>query len=104
MKTSYKPFGLRSEQRVNQPTGEVLSGDQEITGTISSVENKFTQFGNRPVMWVASGRRKYYGTVPKALRGCHAGDVVTFTAAVNPMIDDKFAGFYKKPRLARKLR
>jgi hypothetical protein len=83
---------------------EVQGGTYEVTGEITRMEHKHNPYNgtvDRQVMWVTSGGLRYWGTTPRPLWHCEAGDVVTFTADFEQSPDNPSVGFFKRPRKAR---
>lgn len=77
------------------PTGRIV-----VEGTVVSTKTQSTQFGITYKMLVkhASGY-KVYGTIPSSI-SVQKGDVVTFTATVEPSNDDRTFGFFSRPAKA----
>jgi hypothetical protein len=74
------------------PKGRIV-----IEGTVVSTKTQTSQFGTTYKMLVkhASGF-KVYGTIPSSI-SVEKGDVVTFTATVEPSNDDRTFGFFSRP-------
>lgn len=107
-------FAARDAERAAQNEAElenapaVTAGRQEVAGTILKTKWQSSDYGETLKMLVKlENGNRLWGTVPAALqsvpdgpssfRAVDTGDVVGFTANVEPSKDDEHFDFYKRP-------
>ena len=78
------------------PTGRI-----DVSGKVLSYKYQESMYGSTLKMLVKDDRGfKLWGTVPSAIYEVERGDMVSFTATVEPSKDDDKFGFFKRPSKA----
>jgi len=83
-------------EKIPAPSGRV-----HIQGKVLSIYPKETQFGTIWKMVVLAQGFKVWLTLPKAIDNAEAGDIVEFTASLEPSKKDKSFAFGKRPTKAK---
>ena len=78
------------------PTGRI-----DVSGKVLSCKYQESMYGSTLKMLVKDERGfKLWGTVPSSIYEVERGDMVSFTATVEPSKDDDKFGFFKRPSKA----
>ena len=79
----------------------VPTGRQTVTGKVLTRKQVESYYGNSTKILVQSDAGwKVFGTCPSDLNDCEKGDIVTFTATIEPSKDDAKFGFFSRPSKA----
>lgn len=89
---------LEQERLQRRP---VPAGRVAVTGEVLTIKPVESEWGTTLKAVIRGAGWRVYGTLPSGLTGAHRGDVVEFTATVNPSDDDDSFGFYRRPTKAR---
>lgn len=91
----------RAARRAEAEPVPVTDDRVEITARIIKLDLHVNDYGSREVMTVEhEDGWRLWGTQPRDLYGASEGDVVRFTARVEPSDDDPKFGFFKRPTKA----
>ena len=90
-----------SREAVKPPRAPVPTGRVEVTGTVISTREEWSQYGTqfKALIEDDSGFR-LWGNLPSAIYRAEKGDRVTFVAGLTASRDDEFFGFWKRPTKA----
>lgn len=90
-----------SREAVKPPKAPVPAGRVEVTGTVISTREEWSQYGTQHKALVEDDRGfRLWGNLPSAIYRAEKGDRVTFVAALTASRDDEFFGFWKRPTKA----
>jgi len=90
-----------SREAVKPPKAPVPTGRVEVTGTVISTREEWTQYGTQHKALVEDDRGfRLWGNLPSAIYRAEKGDRVTFVAGLTASRDDEFFGFWKRPTKA----
>jgi len=90
-----------SREAVKPPKAPVPTGRVEVTGTVISTRQEWSQYGTQCKALVEDDRGfRLWGNLPSAIYHAEKGDRVTFVAALTASRDDEFFGFWKRPTKA----
>lgn len=90
-----------SREALKPPKQPVPAGRVEVTGTVISTRQEWSQYGTQCKALVEDDRGfRLWGNLPSAIWNAEKGDRVTFVAALTASSDDEFFGFWKRPTKA----
>ena len=90
-----------SREALKPPKAPVPAGRVEVTGTVISTREEWSQYGTQCKALVEDDRGfRLWGNLPSAIYRAEKGDRVTFVAALTASRDDEFFGFWKRPTKA----
>lgn len=90
-----------SREALKPPKAPVPAGRVEVTGTVISTREEWSQYGTQFKALVEDDRGfRLWGNLPSAIYRAEKGDRVTFVAALTASRDDEFFGFWKRPTKA----
>lgn len=90
-----------SREALEPPKAPVPAGRVEVTGTVISTREEWSQYGTQFKALVEDDRGfRLWGNLPSAIYRAEKGDRVTFVAALAASSDDEYFGFWKRPTKA----
>jgi len=90
-----------SREAVKPPKAPVPTGRVEVTGTVISTREEWSQYGTQCKALIEDDRGfRLWGNLPSAIYRAEKGDRVTFVAGLTASRDDEFFGFWKRPTKA----
>jgi hypothetical protein len=90
-----------SREAVKPPKAPVPAGRVEVTGTVISTREEWSQYGTQFKALIEDDRGfRLWGNLPSAIYRAEKGDRVTFVAGLTASRDDEFFGFWKRPTKA----
>lgn len=90
-----------SREAVKPPKQPVPAGRVEVTGTVISTRQEWSQYGTQCKALVEDDRGfRVWGNLPSGIYRAEKGDRITFVAALTASRDDEFFGFWKRPTKA----